>query len=188
MIEGPWKTHVVTGVVTYVVTLVMTFAALLAGSAAAAAAQTDPVGTGWDAFEARCMAPMSEIEQPDTAGLSEGGSAWMAQLMDGEIATAATYLVRDGVFLTVVPEGNGEYLGCSVIDESDTAAESFAQYETWMARETALGRWRETDALLGVVHRSTTWREPQLRFGHIKGNDGDRRLFVLFVAATDLES
>ena len=161
---------------------------VLAAMLAAGEAQAD--GTGWDTFAARCLEPMSEVRQPDMSGLEPGGAARMAELMQGENPSATVYAVRDRVLLSVLPERDGHFLTCTIVDESDTAVAALDQYETWREEAIVAERWREVTqkTALGPDLYSTTWREPKVALSRWTGADERGRAVLFSIRTTDLES
>ncbi len=145
---------------------------------------------GWTLFVDRCLTPMSEVERPVTEGLTEGGAARFAEVMDDGDLPGTTYVAGENLILQVVPEGDGQFLGCALLDETAEVEATVAAFTAWRDAEVAAERLRETESLLGQFYHSTTWREPKLRVGVMTGRDPEtgRKMAMLSVSDTDLES
>ena len=135
----------------------------------------------WEAFEARCLAPMEDAGAPDTDGLA-------AQDPSDTVASLTATLGTEPLSAFAPPDGaytllHRESEACWVVSTEAEASDA-ARAETWRASALDEGRYEAAEPEGTLL--STVWREPKLQV--VLFHDPDTGRMVLSAEDTDLEA
>lgn len=153
------------------------FALIFAGSGATAE-------TPWDAFQSRCLAPISDVSEADVEGLRmiDNAPDW-ANVEWGEQAWANK---TDNYVLIEGGSPKGDPLTCSITIAPRFDSDAVEAFKTWEIDAIADGSFIRLDASDMMRLNSLQWREPQIEV--ILEPALDNVGAVLRVLETNLES